>query len=202
MGCDIHAYIDYDEPDGHGGIRTYNFAHVKFNRNYWLFTLLASVRGDNVQGHAGRLPKGVPPQMSYQVRNDYYFQVVDDNDPVIEAGIGRIGREYAKKKKYKFVGEHHCENSDHHSISYMNLEELDEVIADYMGCKELLHVIVPSDEALREGDVVRVDNAGGNRLVERVQPVTLPYDLAAIREAMAALKKNGVEPRFIFWFDN
>jgi hypothetical protein len=42
----------------------------------------------------------------------------------------------------------------------------------------------------------------GTKLVHRTQKVTMPADLAALRAAMAALKEYGLEPRFIFFFDN
>jgi hypothetical protein len=200
MGCDIHGYIEYDQ-SGPDYKFTFNFAKVKLARNYWMFTLLASVRGDNIQGIMGREPKGVPPDMSSTLRDDYYLQLTDDDNPLIDEGIGYIGRAEAKRRKYKVVCGHHCENVDHHSISYMNLDELDAVLADYMKCSETLHVVLPAGELLRTYDNLVRDN-DGTRLVERTQPVSMPADFAAVRAAMKAMRDNGVEARFVYFFDN
>lgn len=202
MGCDIHGYIEYDSvsPDF---THTFNFAKVKLERNYWMFALLATVRGDGIQGIFGREPKGVPSSMSSYLRDEYYFQLVDDDDPLVDAGLGHIGREYAKKRGMKLVSEYHCENSDHHSISYMGVEEFESVMKDYMKLQETKYVVVPKGDRLKKGDVVRhTSSETGSRLVDRIEPVTMPADYAAVLAAMKALKKNGIEPRFVFFFDN
>lgn len=202
MGCDIHGFIEYDQV-GPDTKFTFNFAKVRLERNYWMFTLLASVRGDHIQGIMGREPKGAPADMSSTLRDEYYLCLTDDDNPLIDEGIGYIGRTEAKKRKYKIISEWHCENVDHHSISYMNLDEFEGVIADYMKCQETKHVVLlPGDTTLNPKTDTVVRNSDGRRLVERTAPVTMPADFAAVRAAMAALRLNGIEARFVYFFDN
>lgn len=60
MGCDIHAYIDMDAEWSRQGERPFadHFGHVRIERNYELFGLLAGVRG---VGPAVVEPRGIPP---------------------------------------------------------------------------------------------------------------------------------------------
>ena len=58
MGTDIHGYIDYDVII-ENQVFCANFATVKLTRNYWMFSLLAQVRGTSIQGILGLAPKGI-----------------------------------------------------------------------------------------------------------------------------------------------
>lgn len=201
MGTDIHGYIEYDEV-GKDFIFTFDFAKVKLERNYWMFTLLASVCGDKVQGVFGRKPKGVPPHMSSFLKDEYYFQLVDDNNSLANIGLGYVGRNFAEKHGMKAVSEHHCENSDYHSISYMDVEELELVMKDYMTLREKNNVFVHKGQRLKKGDMVLYTSETGRRTVSRIEKVPIPADYAAVISAMKTLKKNGIESRFVFFFDN
>ena len=72
MGCDIHAYIDYDVVylEKVEEYLTENFASLELNRNYSLFYALANVRFDpnRMEPDKGREPKGLPPALSYPLR--------------------------------------------------------------------------------------------------------------------------------------
>jgi hypothetical protein len=198
MGCDIHAFIDYDEIH-QDGISTFHWGSIKLERNYWLFSLLAGVRGEREQSLQ---PKGLPKSMSWQVRKEVYLQLIDDadvNDYTVE---GYIGREHAKKHNWKMIDEYHCEHPDWHSHSYLNLEELDGIIKNYMELSETLPIFLTEEQQAVNNDVYMRTLPGGTRLFHRTQKVTMPVDFAALRAAMAALKDGGLEPRFIFFFDN
>lgn len=197
MGCDIHAFVDYDQTH-QDGISTFHWGSIKLERNYWLFSLLAGVRG---QRKESLQPKGLPKSMSWQVRKETYLQLVDDAD--INDNTERcIGREHAKKHNWKMIDEYHCEHPDWHSYSYLSLEELDSVIGNYMDLYETLPILIEEGGEALQGDVYVRTLKSGAKLIHRVQKVTMPADLAALRAAMAALKENGLEPRFIFFFDN
>jgi hypothetical protein len=197
MGCDIHAFIDYDEIH-QDGISTFHWGSIKLERNYWLFSLLAGVRGEREQSLQ---PKGLPKTMSWQVRREVYLQLIDDAD--INDNTERcIGKEHAKKHNWKMVDEYYCEHPDWHSHSYLSLEELDGVIANYMALSETLPIWIEEGEQALIDDVHIRTLPTGTKLVHRTQKVTMPADLAALRAAMAALKEYGLEPRFIFFFDN
>jgi hypothetical protein len=199
MGCDIHAFVDYDQTH-QDGVSTFHWGSIKLERNYWLFSLLAGVRGQREQSLQ---PKGLPKNMSWQVRREVYLELINDADVNDYTREGYVGREHAKKHNWTIIDEYHCEHPDWHSHSYLNLEELDGVIKNYMELSETLPVLIEVGEQALAGDVhVRTFLPTGTKLVKRTRKVTMPADLAALRAAMAALKDGGFEPRFIFFFDN
>ena len=66
MGCDIHAYIEYEAP-GEDWITCFCSLHL--DRNYSLFAALAGVRG----GFPKIPPRGMPKNTSLEVADELAF---------------------------------------------------------------------------------------------------------------------------------
>ena len=70
MGCDIHAYVDFDESfnasDGSPWVSCYA-TDIQLGRNYNLFTMMASVRDDHGWAGSKRKPRGLPMKYSFKV---------------------------------------------------------------------------------------------------------------------------------------
>jgi hypothetical protein len=196
MGTDIHGFIDYDDPTN--PTYCHHFAKMQLSRDYWMFILLASVRGDSIQKQQGLPAKGLPSQISWEIRDELYLKIVQDNNPLTEAGIGYIGETEANK--YKRVDKYYCENPDWHSISYVSIEELDAVFSKYNTLQEIVPVVLEGEKPLPTDEIVseREDRI----LVHRSQHVKVPANYLATRAAMAALRDFGCNPRFVFFFDN
>jgi hypothetical protein len=68
MGCDIHAYIDYD----HLGSISNLYGRLYLGRDYTLFGLIAGVRG---QCHPVVAPRSLPSVTSFSVRYEAYSRL-------------------------------------------------------------------------------------------------------------------------------
>jgi len=67
MGCDIHAYIEYDD---YGDFKYDMWAKLHLMRHYLLFSVLADVRnGGEIE--AVSQPKGLPGNLSWGVKDEY-----------------------------------------------------------------------------------------------------------------------------------
>jgi hypothetical protein len=73
MGCDIHAYLEYQP---WGGDSWWTFAALHLLRDYSLFAAINGVR--NYEGAEGVVEhRGVPKDCSWQVKQEYTLQVDD-----------------------------------------------------------------------------------------------------------------------------
>lgn len=203
MGADIHAYID--EASGVRGASSW--AKVRIDRDYWLFGLLAGVRG----GGAVFPPRGTPEEMGWFAEDDYWITVTDKADVAIHDGwcLRETAEEYiahgSKPKYHKDGGLWKVAGPDWHSSSWLYADEVAKVQEKYAKValanarKEIATLAAESDDemgriavgTLRPHYQAVIDRGGANR------------DLAAIIAAMRAL--NGDDPRWtrlVFWFDN
>jgi len=179
MGCDIHAYVDWDTK---GSEWTDSLGSININRNYALFAVLAGVR-DDYRNPVGALiePKGVPDKMSFWVENDLFLHVVKDDEyenerrggnfricPASSAEVWAARSCHLSPNGYKNDSKNSVFHPDWHNHSWMNIDELSKALRKYtskFGCRA-------------------------------------PSDTKAVLAAMRSLKKDGYEPRFVFWFDN
>jgi len=202
MGADIHAYIDYDETSG-TEVHTSNLAQVHIDRDYWLFTLMAGVRGTTVQGQMPvSQPKGLPSNLSWRVRRDAYLMVLDD-----EPSLGVVGccsREEAEKwGNYVDQSKRYVHHPDWHSHTWLTFEEVGEVIRRYSTLKEKRQVWLQEHEAVPEGYTLLEEEWCGMRVAqnEGVQ-AQIPMELHAIYAMMSAVESAGHKCRLVAWFDN
>ncbi|WP_165074686.1 hypothetical protein [Paludisphaera rhizosphaerae] len=139
MGCDIHCCIEYaSRPSSDDSLWDYTpFAwEINLGRDYDLFALLAGVRGrDGVVPVCE--PKGLPEDVStaFLLHSSYK---IDDELAALEVD-GYCSREEAEQWVQEgsslSVGETAVTNPDWHSISWLNVAELQEVQRRY----RLLH---------------------------------------------------------------
>lgn len=79
MGADIHMYVEYSpkayaKPENGEKRYWYTFGgRINPGRNYWLFALLADVRGDG----AVFPPRGLPDNLAYASRDDNQLYITD-----------------------------------------------------------------------------------------------------------------------------
>lgn len=136
MGCDIHAYIETrrrltkeEEERSHFWNRWDGTKELPFHRDYYIFSELASVRGGGADTFETR---GIPEDLSYQVKSEYALYVIDGDEPSEQHEVSREdGERYAKyggwyDKENKWVN-----HPDWHSASWANLKELEYIYSQY-----------------------------------------------------------------------
>jgi hypothetical protein len=183
MGCDIHAYIDYDYFYMEKKTKEYwvrNFATVNLNRNYSLFYALANVRYDpnRMPPNQGLEPKGLPKDVSDYVKNS-----AEDW------------------------------SSDMHSSSWLTVKELKDAYQRYLSWKEApdcwYQLVPPEVQSVPEkAKVKEVTNEYlGTKewyieVGRRVKNPPIP-EIEAVIAAMEKLNGDNIlRSRLVFWFDN
>lgn len=208
MGCDIHAYVDYDTSEKH----TASFAKIHIERNYWLFSLLAGVRIEPERLGTTLLvePRGMPDRLSYVTESDNHLFVVEDKEDD-DAGEGCVERSRAEKwvesglSKWTDEKKNFVTNPDWHTHSYLHVEEVKKVQEQYSNLEDAF-----DSKNIRKGEPIpegyRVAETHGNVviIVPNCQRKLGPHpELAAIIATMEALNQGNPErSRFVFWFDN
>jgi hypothetical protein len=180
MGADIHAYVEYVDFITHDGDDYWSGLTKNFgDRNYYLFGLLAGVRGSDgplfpVRG----MPEG---RISYDTAGDYWLNVTDD--PTYEDHEGYTIRHRAEEwvsKGYSVADMRdgrmvRVSGPDYHSHSWLTTDELAIVLQHYA---ENVQSVWPESKA------------------------EAPVAWQAVLAAMQTFERNGKKARVIFWFDN
>jgi hypothetical protein len=190
MGADIHMYVEYrnkkqaKERDAKGE-KPYWMAYgrqVNPGRNYVMFAILASVRGDYPESFQpkGKLPKD---HMSWTTSGDAYMYIYDKKDE------GKDWEGFVTLKKAKEWEKYGCkiinrpdgtpafvEHPDFHSHSWMSIEELEQAYKIY------------TEKASKQWG----------------EEITRPHvEWMALLASMKALEGDDEnEVRVVFWFDN
>jgi len=118
MGCDIHAYLEIENPND----RVESIGRVRLGRDYVLFGLMAGVRGDTVLFE----PRGLPKNIGWDVERDNWLYVIDE-DEVGEEGC--CSREQAESwlscgSTYKDERKMQISDPDAHSHSFLYTNEM------------------------------------------------------------------------------
>ena len=181
MGCDIHAYIDYDDfkaRDGDWWVSCFA-DRVRFGRNYTLFTLMAGVRYDPRidKYHPLFGPRGLPDRLSWSTEREYGLRVTESEALADAEGYCSVenASEWTKSGHSVWLDDEHTTIScpDWHSASWLTVEELEKVKEAY--------------ESIEVGEI---------------KTYTVPKTFDAIIAAMKEL--DGETPgrsRLVFWFD-
>lgn len=188
MGADIHMYVEYRnkkraQEDKKEGRKPYWFNYsdrVNPGRNYTMFGILASVRGQYEDSFE---PKGSLPidEMGWCSRHDNFLYIREgvkdhvDNSVTLETAqkYAGWGRKIINDQEGNPV---FVEHPDWHSHTWMSIEELKEAYARY--CR---HATVEWEEKITKP----------------------PVEWMALLASMEALEDDGEnEVRVVFWFDN
>lgn len=183
MGADIHAYVEYADFVTNEGKDYYKSLTSNFgSRNYYLFGLMAGVRGpDGPVFEVRGMPEG---NLSYDTQEGYWTNVApeahpewadtenwtskDNADQWISNGYSVP--EYDDKGVLKRVSV-----PDWHSHSWLTTDELEKVLVAYSEG-------VQRHWAAEKGEA--------------------PIEWQAILAAMKVFEQNGKKARVVFWFDN
>ena len=213
MGCDVHAFIDYDDfKTREGDWYVSNFAsHVDIGRNYTLFALMAGVRYDeNRMG--GKLPmfepRGIPNKVSWSVKDEYTLWVIDDDEEDSERSAKRSqALKWIAQGISEMFDEHYITHPDWHSASWLTADELDQVNTAYAEIEsaEMAWYQSPDQPIGEEARITGKKDRYGWIHVEagEVTKNSRHKNLDAIIAAMRVI--DGDTPgrsRLVFWFDN
>jgi hypothetical protein len=173
MGCEIVAFIEYE----HNGT-VEHLGQVYIHRNYHLFHLIAGVRGTGVQNEC--LPvaekKGLPDKIHWRLEEKAY--------------------------PAQYVNRDHAPDPTSSSHTWLNLEEVEEVINQYSTLKVPHYISLKENENTPDGYSLDVDRWMNQRLAYNQVPATCPPELFAVRGAMKELKDAGCKPKLVVWFSN
>jgi len=232
MGCDIHAYVDYEEDivKRDGNLWVSNLGEFHIGRDYLLFGILAGVRCAEDKLFD---PKGLPDQMSYVTSGAATLFVVDheteEQGCCTRESADRWHQSWLEQKaRWDFLGERagiggytdaeqkRIHHPDWHSHSWLTTDELRQVIEKYASYKEPSRKqaervdgewVIPEgympDPAFAEFFEKKAEDYEFMPLISK-KPLSLfaPATIVAVYKAMQSLEESGYKPRFVFWFDN
>lgn len=197
MGCNVHAYIEYEQPDG----SPQHLGKVQIKRDYYLFFLIAGVRGE-VSGELPVVPKkGLPEKMHWRLCEEAYLCVVDGD----EVPPNCCSRDNAEKWGAAYVDDakRYIRNPHYGSHTWLTLDEVEEVIRRFEARRVPNYIQLKDHEDVPDGYKLDVDKWMGYRLAYNSQAsAAVPVEFLAIRGAMRELDAVGAKPKLILWFDN
>jgi hypothetical protein len=128
MGCDIHAYLEY-QPYVDDSAYWTCFGEIHIGRDYRLFEIMAGVRGDVKK--AVSWPKGVPENMSFWTEDAYSLYISDSNRQ--GACTLETAERWVKEGSSVWLNEQHSKVShpDWHSHSWLTTKEVGQVVEKY-----------------------------------------------------------------------
>lgn len=225
MGCDIHAYVDYDEPNDFEHKWVGHLGEFILGRDYFLFSLMAGVRGNEALFQ----PKGLPEHLSWRTLHEAALFIVDgereESGTCTQADAERYHQSWLRHKEGVggYVGGENGDKKrvyhpDWHSHSWLTSEELKQVIDKYASHSEP-HLItakkVDGEWVIPEG--YKPDPSFASFFEKKkeeedyqfmplvsITPIALkaPATVLAVYHAMKSLEESGCVPRLVFWFDN
>lgn len=178
MGCDIHAFIEYKETWDDGSEHWNSFSdEISLGRNYFMFGCLTNgnVRYP-IRIKSGVDPKGLPPNVSWEVENANTLYITEKGEGEYEATMSnamRWVRDYGKKFTYHPESKKpvKIENPDWHTHSWLTIKEYEAILK------------TAEKIAKKEGENVY-------------------FMYWSVLDLMKSLAKRGEEARLVFWFDN
>lgn len=177
MGCDIHSYIDYDKKSSkHDKTYTDGLGRIRIGRDYYLFGLIAGVRGNL---HPVVPVRGLPKTQSIDVKHDSCLYVNNDAKDSNECDgntcTAAQAIEWVEQGSSEYVDNgRYVTHPDWHNYTWLTLDEVKEVLKQYKKS-------------------IDKDQFGNSN-------VAILY---AIIGAMSGLEKvEGYKSRLVCWFDN
>lgn len=223
MGCDIHAYVDYDEPNDHDHKWVGHLGSFSIGRDYLLFGIMAGVRCPD---YALFEPKGLPEHLSWRTLHEATLFVVqgetDEHGMCSKESAERWHQSWLRHKQgvggYVDAEQKRVHHPDWHSHSWLTTSELKQVIEKYASYREPEHKNaerVNGEWVIPEG--YKPDPAFASFFEDKsedkdyqfmplvsIEPIArrVPATILAVYNAMKSLEESGCTPRFVFWFDN
>lgn len=148
MGCDIHAYIDFERGQ-------HFFGEIEIGRNYKLFSLMADVRTSE-----GELtlfsPRGLPEDVNHCIsRKDRLFIIPDNEQHVGNFVNLNVAEQWVKDGISKRIdGENTITHPDHHSHSWLNSQEVGLVLCHLPEYHPIIATIYATLQALPESRLI------------------------------------------------
>lgn len=193
MGCDIHAFVEYrirpeGEPDRRHSWSAFG-GEINPGRNYWLFEIMAGVRGRNALFE----PRGIPNDMAYSAWGEYWLYLTEDD----RDEEGCASREQAARWVASGSSVYYPEleglpkrvsDPDAHSMSWLTLPEMRRVMTEYrIRCEK--------------GNAAAIAPTNGQAIATLI-PLRQDPKWHALIAVMTSLEESGYESRLVFWFDN
>ena len=183
MGCDIHAYVDYDvviDDQGKERTLTWQFCHARFPREYSLFALMAGGLRDPRWEKGLPFPvKGLPERLSGLTEWEYTLRVTDDEELATMKGWCTTSQakdwttpldDYWPAPSIWIDDQHTTiSHPDWHTPSWLTPDEFEICL---------------------------------KRFEEQFTDAQAEPECWAILAAMRALEEHGYPARLVFWFDN
>lgn len=145
MGCDVHGpFLEQKSKYGWEFVCRFDF-----QRNYYLFTLMAGVRDYGKYGQETFDPKGMPEDISYRTSSEYILYVRDDpeqqacSESCSRSSADRWLKSGCSKEWSKGVDGRvsFITNPDYHSASWLGTNEVGLLVKRFVAgtkrmCKE------------------------------------------------------------------
>lgn len=217
MGRDIHLYFEYKDPESEEWECLTTGHSIYIPRNYTWFEILAAT---TAQWNTIP-PKGVPPDMAFDVFHEYYGRIKEDDqwhEGDYELGYYKRSDVDEWKKYYSDFSivsrddtYEWAQNPDWHTASWLNSSELSQCLDEYIK-------LIPAferDEDARDEKWAQMYSDWKSRQPDQaaVPPIRQLHRtnfwkepvftiLKASHAAMLAFEANGFQARITFWFDN
>lgn len=190
MGCDIHMYMEYRDPNNSAYNRWNSFgSRYNVGRNYDMFALLAGVRGSS---QAIVAPRGYPADADYETDQEYYYYI--DEEEGFCSGRRTITQETALRWnigiEYDDKGNpYRTRNPDAHTPSWLTRSEfMSAIVMSELNHRHYIIAGADMSEHLR------------NMYVNSLGSYIFKYK--ALASSMTSLEQSGYKTRIVFWFDN
>jgi len=123
MGCDIHAFVEYQYPTKNWC----SFADVDLGRHYGIFGLLSKgVRSEFYESYPA---KGAPADLGHRALSEFTYFVTDRTE-YQEGYISKEDAEASVAKGYtEWVGDRRIRRSDWHSASWVTTNQLETLLS-------------------------------------------------------------------------
>jgi len=129
MGCDIHAFIDYNKP-GEDYVHPLS-EELYLDRDYAVFSKLANVRNYDEDIEPISEPRGLPEKVSYIVsdENSLYISEIETNSDYCTK---EDAENWVKCGASKYTDDHKSSvtNPDYHSHPWLSVEEYEQAIKE------------------------------------------------------------------------
>lgn len=192
MGCDIHLYLEYKNPDNTYSTKWTNFGNrYSMGRDYQLFGYLAGVRGN---GPPIVAPRGYPTDADYDTDQEFYYFIGDKED---DDGWGRrtVTLETANGWGTQII---YDENNKPQKVA-----DPDSHTPSWLTFSEFTSALVLAETNHRTwiyNDDVETSRNIKDLYIKGLKTYLIKYK--ALAATMETFEKAGYQTRIVFWFDN